>query len=69
MLTTARRSVWRAGTRHLGRGVLSKTLNYYKLNFNDKKNLMTAYNNTLMHSTIRVIDWRVIMPAKLLLNL
>lgn len=44
MLTTARRSVWRAGTRHLGRGVLSKTLNYYKLNFNDKKNLMTAYN-------------------------
>ena len=41
---TIRRSVWRGTTRHLGRGVLSRALNYYKMNANDRKNLLNAYN-------------------------
>lgn len=40
---TVRRSVWRASTRHVGPQVLSKVLNYYKLNQTDKKNFLNAY--------------------------
>ena len=40
MLTSARRSVMRTGTRQ----ILSKTLNYYKLNSNNRRNIITAYN-------------------------
>ena len=40
MLNSARRSVMRIGTRQ----ILAKTLNYYKLNSNNKRNIITAYN-------------------------
>ena len=44
---TARRAAWHIGTRRLGKGVLSKTMNYYRLNANDKRNFLTAYNKYL----------------------
>ena len=44
---TIRKSVWRTTTRRIGPQVLSKVLNYYKLNQNDKRNFMNAYNKYL----------------------
>jgi len=41
---TARRATWHVGTRKVGKGVLSKTMNYFQLNANDKRNLLVAYN-------------------------
>jgi hypothetical protein len=54
---TIRRSVWRGATRHLGRGVLSRTLEYYKMNATDRKNLLNSYNkyiNALNNSSARM---------------
>lgn len=42
-MATIRRTAWRATTRHVGPRVLSRVLNYYKFNVNDKRNFMNAY--------------------------
>jgi len=44
---TIRKSVWRTTTRRVAPQVLSKVLNYYKLNQTDKRNFMNAYNKYL----------------------
>lgn len=44
MLSSVRRSIWHTGTRRVGRGVLVKALDYYKLNYNDRNDILRAYN-------------------------
>jgi hypothetical protein len=57
VLASARRSVWRVGTRRIGKGVLAQALNYYRFNANDRKNLLGAYNkylNSLNNTSARM---------------
>jgi hypothetical protein len=44
MLSSARKSVWKVGTRRVARPALSRVLDYYKFNAVNKRNLLSAYN-------------------------
>ena len=47
VLASVKKSVWRVGSRRIGKGVMAQALNYYKFNTNDRKNLLGAYNKYL----------------------
>jgi hypothetical protein len=56
-LASVRRSVWRVGSRRIGKGVMAQALNYYKFNTNDRRNLLGAYNkylNSLNNTSARM---------------
>lgn len=55
--SSARRTVWRVGTRRIGKGVLAQALNYYRFNMNDRRDLLGAYNkylNSLNNTSARM---------------
>lgn len=46
-LERVRQTAWRVGTRRVGRGFLVKVLNYYKVNQNNSREFLKAYNKYL----------------------
>ena len=57
VLASARQSVWRVGTRRIGKGVMAQALNYYRFNMNDRRNLLSAYDkylNSLNNTSARM---------------
>lgn len=54
VVEAVKKSIWKVGTRRVGRPFLAKALEYYKFNASDRRNFVAAYNkymNALNNTT------------------